>query len=214
VGKVTLTFDNGPEASVTPQVLACLERYRAKATFFVIGEKAATPAGGELIKKVAGEGHRVGSHTWSHKASLGNLDAVAAVAEFERGAEAVERWGIKDRLFRPKGGGGRIGPHMLHPAVIPKIEAGGYTCVLWNSVPGDWRDPDGWQPRALEDIRSLDWTLLVLHDIPSGAMNHVDAFLKRVTKEGHTLVQEFPPDCVPILKGRAVLPLADYVTAS
>jgi len=33
---------------------------------------------------------------------------------------------------------------LLHPAVVEKLIAGLYTCVLWNSLPGDWHDSSGW----------------------------------------------------------------------
>jgi peptidoglycan/xylan/chitin deacetylase (PgdA/CDA1 family) len=212
VGKLTLTFDNGPEPAVTPLVLDCLEQHRVHATFFVLGQKASTGAGGELVRGASAAGHRIGSHTWSHSASLGTLDAAAAVAEFERGAEAVARLGIEERLFRPPGRA-RIGAHLLHRAVIPKLEQGRYSCVLWNSVPGDYRDPDGWMDRALADIRRRNWTLLVLHDLPNGAMAHLDAFLRGVRNEGYSFTSEYPPECLPIIDGRIVQPLEPYLAA-
>jgi len=210
VSRVALTFDNGPEPAVTPVVLDCLARFHLNATFFVLGEKAAKPEGGELVRRASAEGHRIGSHTWSHRTSLGNLSAAEALAEFERGAEVVEDLGVTERLFRPPGGG-RIGPHLLHPAVIPELQAGRYTCVLWNLVTRDWRDPDGWQERGLAGIRELDWTLLVLHDLPNGAMLHLEAFLREVLDEGHTFTAEFPPSCLPIVNGRVMQPLDPYV---
>ena len=206
MSKVTLTFDNAPEPSVTPQVLDCLAGHYARATFFVLGEKAATPGGAALVRRASSEGHRIGSHTWSHQASLGNLDAAAALSEFERGAEAVAKLGIQERLFRPPGGG-RIGQHLLHPAVIPKIESGGYTCVLWNLVTGDWKDPEGWLDRAVAGVRDRDWSLLVLHDLPTGAMAHLGKFLRFLKDEGHAITPEFPPECLPIVDGRVVQPL-------
>ena len=209
--KVTLTFDNGPEPSVTPQVLDCLALHGMPATFFVLGTKASTPEGGELVRRASAEGHRIGSHTWSHTSSLGNLDAAAALAEFERGAEAVAHLGIQERLFRPRGGG-RLGTHLLHKAVVPKLEAGGFTCVLWNSVPGDWKDPEGWKDRALADLPTRDWSLLVLHDLPTGAMAHLDSFLKRIADEGYTIAPDFPPECLPIVDGRIVQSLDIFQT--
>jgi hypothetical protein len=96
--------------------------------------------------------------------------------------------------------------------VVERLQAEGYTCVLWNSVPGDFRDPEGWLERAIADCQSHDWTLLVLHDLPNGAMDHLEEFVARQKRSGFDLTQEFPPDCVPILDGKAVLPLGPYVT--
>jgi peptidoglycan-N-acetylglucosamine deacetylase len=208
--RVTLTFDNGPEPLVTPGVLDCLARHHVKATFFVMGRKAITPEGCALVRRASEEGHWIGNHTFTHSAPLGRLDGAAAVNEFEQAEQALAWLDQPQKLFRPPGSG-QLGKHLLHPAVVERLKAGGYTCVLWNSVPGDWRDPDGWLERAVADCQSRDWTLLVLHDKPNGAMAHLDEFLARVQTAGAALTQEFPPDCVPIVDGKVVLPLDPYV---
>jgi peptidoglycan-N-acetylglucosamine deacetylase len=208
--RLTLTFDNGPEPQVTPAVLDCLARHNAKATFFVMGRKAITPEGSALVHRASAAGHWIGNHTFSHSAPLGRLDSAAALADFER-AEQVLAWLQQPRkLFRPPGSG-VLGKHLLLPAVVEKLKAGGYTCVLWNSVPGDWRDPEGWLEPAVSDCQSRDWTLLVLHDLPTGAMAHLDEFFARLQHLGVELTQEFPPECVPIVDGNVVLPLDAYV---
>jgi peptidoglycan/xylan/chitin deacetylase (PgdA/CDA1 family) len=206
VGRVALTFDNGPYPEVTPRVLDILARHSVPAAFFVVGERLVDHP--ELAREALARGHRIGSHTWSHVA-LGPLPPAAAADEFTRAADAVERLGFPEKLFRPVGGG-RLGRHLLQPAVTDRLVARGYTCVLWNSAPGDWRDPHGWLPRALADVRARDWTLLVLHDQPGGAMDHLDAFLAQARAEGHTFTAGFPPECVPILEGRAMLPPGAY----
>jgi peptidoglycan-N-acetylglucosamine deacetylase len=208
--RVTLTFDNGPEPQVTPAVLDCLARYHAKATFFVMGRKAITPEGSALVRRASAEGHWIGNHTFSHSTPLGRLDAAAALHEFERAEQALAWLEQPQKLFRPPGSG-VLGKHLLHPAIVEKLKAGGYTCVLWNSVPGDWRDPEGWLERAVSDCQSRAWTLLVLHDIPTGAMAHLEQFLARLRTAGVELAQQFPPDCVPIVDGNVVLPLDAYV---
>jgi peptidoglycan-N-acetylglucosamine deacetylase len=49
-------------------------------------------------------------------------------------------------------------------------------------MPRDWDDPDGWADRALEQCRSQPWSLMVPHDLPSGAMNHLEGFIDRAGK--------------------------------
>jgi peptidoglycan-N-acetylglucosamine deacetylase len=210
--KITLTFDNGPEPAVTPLVLDCLARHDIRATFFVLGRKAATPSGAEMVRRCRQQGHHVGNHTWSHTERLGQLSREAALQEFDRCAEVLDGLGVEERLFRPLGGGGVLGHHLLHPAVVERLQQGGYTCVLWSSVPRDFRDPHGWTERALSDIRSQHWSLMALHDLPNGAMTYLDDFLLRVKAEGHQFSSEYPPDCLPIVDGRVVLPLEPYLT--
>jgi peptidoglycan-N-acetylglucosamine deacetylase len=209
--RVTLTFDNGPEPQVTPAVLDCLARHNVKATFFVMGRKAITPEGSALVRRERGEGHWIGNHTFTHATALGRLDRTGALEDFERAEQALAWVEQPKKLFRPPGSG-QIGKHLLQPAIVERLETGGYTCVLWNSVPRDWLDPDGWLDRAVADCQSRDWTLTVLHDIPTGAMAHLEEFLARLERGGFELTQEFPPECLPIIEGKVVLPLDPYVT--
>jgi peptidoglycan-N-acetylglucosamine deacetylase len=54
---------------------------------------------------------------------------------------------------------------------------------------------------------SREWSLLVLHDQPGGAMNHLDRFLTALKESNAAIVQEYPDDCVPIRDGRIVGPI-------
>src|SRR5215831_8633919 len=123
-----------------------------------------------MVRGGASEGHWIGNHRYPHTAPLGELGAAEAVREIEE-AERVLQWvNQPHRLFRPYGRAGKIGKHLLHPATLELFQSGKFTCVLWNCVTGDWLDPGGWVNRALEHARSSQWSLIVLHDIASGAM--------------------------------------------
>jgi hypothetical protein len=74
------------------------------------------------------------------------------------------------------------------------------------------RDPDGWVDTALAQCRAQLRTLIVLHDIDSGAMRHLDRFLGAAADLGARFRQEFPPDCVPIVRGEVVRPIEAYVS--
>jgi peptidoglycan-N-acetylglucosamine deacetylase len=52
---------------------------------------------------------------------------------------------------------------------------------------------------------------MVLHNLPNGAMRHLDPFLTEVTDRGGRFRQDFPPACTPITGGRVTGPLADFV---
>jgi peptidoglycan-N-acetylglucosamine deacetylase len=204
--EVTLTFDNGPDPETTPDVLAALAARDLCATFFVVGEKLA--AARSLAERAHAEGHWIGNHTWTHRAPFGRLDDPAAPArEIERTQALIGDLAHPARLFRPVGGGGELGPHVLTPETTDVLVAGGYTCVLWNAVPGDWRDPDGWVERALTQCRAAGRTLLVLHDLRTGAMDHLERFLDAALAEGMRFTQALPEACLPIVRGRVVRPL-------
>jgi hypothetical protein len=53
---------------------------------------------------------------------------------------------------------------------------------------------------------------MVLHDLPSGAMDHLERFIDRAGNAGARFRQEFPPDCVPIRSGEIALPIESYVS--
>jgi hypothetical protein len=55
---------------------------------------------------------------------------------------------------------------------------------------------------------------MVLHDLPSGAMRHLDRFLAQVAERGGRLRQDFPASCLPITRGRVTGPLADFVSSA
>ena len=213
--RLTLSFDNGPDADTTPRVLDVLGRRGLKATFFVIGRKLADPAGRKLAERAKAEGHWIGNHTWNHATPLGLLSDPEAPAR-EIGATQDELGDLvhPDRWFRPFGGGGKLGPHLLSPGARDHLIDGGYSCVLWNSVPGDWEDHDGWTDRAAAEIRAQDWTLLVLHDYVAPAMRNLDSFLAGRIDEGVRFAQEFPPDCVPIRRGQVLSPLEGFVAGA
>jgi peptidoglycan/xylan/chitin deacetylase (PgdA/CDA1 family) len=210
---VTLTFDNGPEPEVTPAVLDTLAREQIRATFFVLGHKIADPRRRALAVRAAGEGHWIGNHTYHHDMPLGEPGAGAPQAEIGRTQDLIGDLSHPDRLFRPFGGGGHIGPHLLSPAALHYLEAGGYSCVLWNVIPRDFDDAETWPERGLALMRPLPWALVVIHDIAGGAMAQLDRFIAMVRAAGGRFRQDFPPDCVPLQRGREVRPMQGYVAA-
>lgn len=217
---LTLSFDNGPEPEATPAVLDCLARRGLLATFFVIGEKLNQPERRKLAERAHAEGHWIGNHSWTHSIPLGERKE-AGIAEFEIGQTQAAMQGLihPHRFFRPFGGGGNLDRRLMSPAVVDYLQRGRYTCVLWNSIPRDWVEPETWVERAMAHCASQpsslqSWTLMVLHDLPTGAMRHLDAFLDKVQDAGGNIRQDFPPDCTPIMDGVVVRPIDEYVAAA
>ncbi len=208
--RLTLSFDNGPEPTVTPLVLDVLRRRAIRASFFVIGSKLADPAARACATRAAAEGHWIGNHTWTHDVPLGKQPG-RADAEIARTQDELGALSHPSRWFRPMGGGGAIGPHLLSPDAVALLERDRYSCVLWNAVPRDWAEPDRWVETALAQLDRQDWTLMVLHDLPTGAMAHLDRFLDGVAALGVALRQDFPPGCVPVLHGSRTAPLDHLV---
>jgi len=215
VFNLTLSFDNGPEPDVTPGVLDVLAMHNVKTTFFVIGEKLQDAERRKLSERAHGEGHWIGNHTYTHSVPLG-LQRGRDVAEREiaRTQQAVGALSHPQKWFRPFGGGGNLDHRLLQRSAVDHLTSGGYSCVLWNAIPRDWDDPDGWVERAIALCTAQPWTLMVLHDLPTGAMRHLDRFIAQAKEAGATFHQDFPPDCVPIRSGTIVRPIESYVSNS
>jgi peptidoglycan/xylan/chitin deacetylase (PgdA/CDA1 family) len=199
---LTISFDNGPTEDVTPRVLDVLARRGVKTTFFVIGEKLAQPENRRHAERAHAEGHWIGNHTWSHSLPFGLMQEDAAKAEFDRTQDAIGALVHPHRFFRPYGQGGNLDQRLLSRAVIDHLARARATIVLWSALPRDWEDAEGWVERALSQIAAQPWSLMVLHDLPTGAMRHLDRFLTLVDERGGRIRQDFPPDCLPMVEGK------------
>jgi len=181
---LTLSFDNGPAEDVTPRVLDVLARRGVKTTFFVIGEKLARPENRRHAERAHAEGHWIGNHTWSHSLPFGLMEADAAIAEFDQTQNAIGALVHPHRFFRPYGQGGNLDKRLLSRAVVDHVARARATIVLWSALPRDWEDAEGWVERALSQVAAQPWSLMVLHDLPTGAMRHLDRFLALVEERG------------------------------
>lgn len=97
---VALTFDDGPDPQTTREVLEMLDRRMIKATFFVIGAKAAKHP--EMVRAIVDRGHEVGVHSYAHDRLFSLRGARRVRADLERAMKTIE--GItktRPTLFRP-----------------------------------------------------------------------------------------------------------------
>lgn len=211
--RVTLTFDNGPTPGVTERVLEILRARQISATFFVVGERLRDPGGRALAARAHAERHWIGNHSLTHSLPLGeNPSAEYARREIEETQSLIGELAHADKLFRPMGGGGVIGPHLLSRAALDCLQAGEYTCVLWSSVPGDWKDQDGWVERGMADVAARDWTVVALHDVENASLARLPEFLDRLSALGTEFHQDFPTDVIALWRGGLMPSLASSIT--
>lgn len=147
---VYLTFDDGPSAQYTPQVLRVLKKHHAKATFFMIGTNArSNPA---LVRRVRAEGHAVGNHTWSHP-WLTRLSSSQVRSQIQRTDKVIGR----TRCVRPPGG-------FVSPGVRRTIAGTGKKVAMWTVDPRDWARPGqaSIQRTILANTRS--GSIVLMHD--------------------------------------------------
>jgi peptidoglycan/xylan/chitin deacetylase (PgdA/CDA1 family) len=162
-----LTFDDGPNPAVTPQLLDLLDRHRVRATFFMIGQFVRQcPA---LAREVAARGHGVGNHTETHP-KLVWLSRSQIRDELARCQQAIsEVVGTTPSYMRPPWG---LRSPMLTGAAR---ESGIRHVIMWTIMPGDWRPPSlEWLIQRMQPIaertssrrpsRAVGGDVLVLHD--------------------------------------------------
>jgi peptidoglycan-N-acetylglucosamine deacetylase len=204
---VTLTFDNGPDADLTPYVLRLLKERNILASFFVVGTQLEKPEAMEACAQAHAEGHWIGNHTYTHSTPLGEQSEPNVPAREIARTHAMIAPFVDERpkLFRPFGHQGAIGPHLLSPAVRDYLVDQAYTCVLWNVLPRDWERRDDWDAVALSQCADHRWSVVVIHDFPFGnAIRRLPYFLDAVLERGGTFRQDYPEPCTPIRDGQII----------
>ncbi len=203
---VTLTFDNGPTVATTPFVLECLQDRGLSAYFCVVGlQLRASHEQADIARETLARNHLLVNHSMTHGIALGDepsrTHALREINEMHLSMnECLGDWGKP--YFRPCGRGGVLGRHLLSESAVRELEALEYSVLIWNCVPRDWEDPQGWVAVALEDIDERDHAVVVLHDLDTGAMKSLPSFLDTLLARGHRVTTELPADCLPMLNGK------------
>lgn len=131
---VYLTFDDGPSAKVTPQILDILKQYNVKATFFIIGKNAEQYP--DLVKRAAEEGHSVANHSYSHDYSSVYADTDTFREEINKAREVLKNIVGEDNftdIFRFPGGAFREQRAEFKSVLIEE----NVPFVNWNCLTGD-----------------------------------------------------------------------------
>lgn len=142
--KLAITFDDGPNPAITPRLLDLLDRYQAKATFFVIGRFVRECP--DLVKETAARGHSIGNHTDAHR-NLTWLSPSQVTVELRLCHHAIANAvGAPAKWFRPPYG-------FRNPWVIPAATELGCKTAMWTLIPGDWLErPAEWLIRRMQPI--------------------------------------------------------------
>jgi peptidoglycan-N-acetylglucosamine deacetylase len=151
-----LTFDDGPIPEVTPQVLALLERWNAKATFFCVGENVRKHP--QILEQLLVAGHCIGNHTQHHLKGY-KTPLPDYLQDVARCREALATHGALQEplLFRPPYGRfTRLQRRQLQPH---------YRLVMWDVLSADY-DPGLSAADCLaKSIRhSRAGSIIVFHD--------------------------------------------------
>lgn len=127
--QVALTFDDGPDAIVTPKILDILKENDIKATFFILGDRAA--AHPETVRRIVEEGHAIGNHSWSHP----NFEQISMGQAMKQVNDTQDMLndiiGYRPSLFRPPYGA-------LDEDKVEAVQNMDLAVVNWSVDTMDW----------------------------------------------------------------------------
>ena len=174
--KVALTFDDGPNPETTRKILNTLEKYNAKATFFMIGSRVASYP--EIVKDMKEAGHELGNHTWNH-IDLTKSSTKEIASEINNTSNAIElASGKKPTVFRPPYGA--VNDSLRSQSTMP--------VVLWDVDTLDWKHRDSAHLLAHVKENVKDGSTVLMHDIHASTANGLDAVLAYLQEEGFSFV--------------------------
>ncbi|MER5214088.1 polysaccharide deacetylase family protein [Streptomyces sp. NPDC002838] len=173
---VALTFDDGPAAPETATLLTYLAKYKARATFFTVGQNVA--AHPELLRAETRAGHEIGNHSWNHP-DLTGLSPAQINSQLDRTSAAIKAaTGKEPTLFRPPYG-----------AINAKVrEATRLSPVLWDVDTEDWKYRDAAKIAQTVIAKTGRNDVVLMHDIHSTSVAAVPEILRTLTARGYRFV--------------------------
>lgn len=167
---IALTFDDGPDKSITPAVLDILRKEGISAAFFCIGSKADDNP--DLLERMDREGHVVGGHSYSHNFFFDLFSSERMTEEMQK-TEAAIRRGInrKIKMFRPPYG-------VTNPALAKALDKMKYQAIGWSLRSKDTVTTD--ERRLLERVtgKLKPGDIILFHDTKSQTVNVLEKFIK------------------------------------
>ncbi len=185
-GEVVLTFDDGPHKTLTPVILDTLAQHCARATFFMVGQRAMGYA--NLVREVAQRGHTVATHTWSH-ANLKQKSADGAAAEIELGISGVQKalGGAAAPFFRF--------PYLSDPAHAISHLRSRNTAIFSIDVDSyDFRtrSPSVVIRNVMSQLKAKRRGIILFHDIQPSTAGALGALLSDLKAGGYRVVHLVP----------------------
>lgn len=178
--RIALTFDDGPHPEHTPVLLDILAQYRAKATFYVIGNNVRRFP--EIARRMVAEGHEIGNHTWTHPV-LSQQGDTMVLREIDRTQEIIwQTVGAVPVTMRPPYGA------FSQRQMRMLADARNLPTVIWSVDTSDWRRPGSGvvADRMVQGARP--GSVILAHDIHGPTVRAIPAALQGLAARGFEAV--------------------------
>ncbi|MGE7111335.1 polysaccharide deacetylase family protein [Lysinibacillus sp. NPDC047702] len=174
--RIALTFDDGPHPKVTEQILDTLDKYHAKATFFMLGGRVQYYP--DIAKDVLARGHEIGNHTWNHPV-LTKLSQEQVLKQYTSTSAELEKAINHDAtVFRPPYGA-------TNDAINGQIPI---PVVLWTIDTLDWKHRNAQQLLPYVKNNLHNNAIVLMHDIHQSTADGLDAVLAYLQGQGYEFV--------------------------
>jgi peptidoglycan/xylan/chitin deacetylase (PgdA/CDA1 family) len=173
-----LTFDDGPDAKYTGQIMGILDSLSVRATFFLIGDRIEDyPLTTEAL---VASGHEIGSHSLTHKA-LNRLGADSQRKELAGVNKQLAQYGVTPQWFRPPYG-------KYSEATIRLARELGMKTVNWSVDPRDWTKPgvDTITSRVLNNTEP--GAVILLHSTNAQTVAALPGIIEELGARGYSFV--------------------------
>lgn len=181
--EVIFSFDGGSGAESGEAILSTLKKHGAIGTFFLTGKFA--EGNPELVKKIAGEGHEIWNHTYSHRdlTTLSDAEIQSELARADDAIRAVTGKSTKPYFRAPYGA--------RNERVLAVAKEAGYRSVYWTTDVLDWKESEGFtaeqaKARIFANLEPGALYLMHLGDGITGAI--LDEVLTEIETMGYFLV--------------------------
>jgi peptidoglycan/xylan/chitin deacetylase (PgdA/CDA1 family) len=174
---IALTFDDGPDKTVTPAVLDVLKAQNIRASFFCIGHKAEENP--DLIKRIDEEGHIIGSHSYSHHFFFDLFSSVKMLTELKRTDDILGKiLNKKIKMFRPPYG-------VTNPPLAKALKKMHYYIIGWGLRSKDTviKNEELLYQRLTDKVKPGD--IILFHDTKNHMVAVLDKFIKFAKEKGY-----------------------------
>jgi peptidoglycan/xylan/chitin deacetylase (PgdA/CDA1 family)/tetratricopeptide (TPR) repeat protein len=189
---IALTFDDGPHARYTDQVLAILKKYNLHAVFFEVGKNIGTTGDNNAVKlgpiapasyRILEAGNLLGNHSYTHPV-LPKLSEAALDKEINT-TSTLLNYVIKSppALFRPPYGA-------VNQNILTKIQAANMKTVIWNVDSEDWADPvpNSVARRVITEAEKQTRGIILFHDIHKTGIEALPTVIETLQADGFKFV--------------------------